>query len=81
MNAGKDWYVRDPEGLFKRDLGKKPMLAGDYLADTQLPKGATDTGYQRDGKHIHLTDEAAYVRYDDGHVEAWPLRMGRWGCV
>jgi hypothetical protein len=84
MNNGKDWYVRDPQGVITglAPYGRQrpAFVRGPYRPDVRLPKAAKDTGYRRDGMALYLTDDAAFVRYAD-HVEAWPRTTRGWGCA
>jgi hypothetical protein len=63
-----DWYVRDTGGEFPE------LLHGSFDGHATLPKGATATGWRRDGRELWLTDDAAYlVDIADPHaVERWP---------
>jgi hypothetical protein len=64
-----DWYVRDA-------TGESPdLLRGTFDDDATLLKGATSTGWRRDGRELWLdVRQAAYlVDVDDpGDVERWP---------
>ena len=63
-----DWYVRDPSGELSQ------LLRGDYGRVTELPTGARDTGWRRDGRRLWLTTDAVYlVDLDDPRdIERWP---------
>ncbi|MCD7438060.1 hypothetical protein K4B79_07430 [Streptomyces lincolnensis] len=70
-------FVRDPEGVFERDL-----LTGPYDGDVRMPDDARDTGYRLDDRELWLTDDrtTAYVRTPDG-VEAWPRTKDVIACM
>ena len=58
-------FARDTEG---------ELIAG-YDAGSRVPAGATDTGFEREGRRLWTTDDAAYlVSTDDpDDVERWPV--------
>jgi hypothetical protein len=72
-------YLRDTDG----ELGRS--LTTTYDDAATVPRGATDTGYERDGRHLWLDHEgtAAYlVSTDDpADVERWPATKERVACA
>lgn len=66
----KDTYVRDPLS----DVAA--YFAAQYRAHAQLPHGAIDTGFERDGQHLWLSadKQSAYVGTATD-VEAWPREI------
>jgi hypothetical protein len=75
-----DTYLSDDEdGMFADQLSTEPD------ASAALPKDATDTGWQRDGRELWLGENprAAYlVSVDDGSdVQLWPLVTEQIGCA
>ncbi|MBE1605294.1 hypothetical protein [Actinopolymorpha pittospori] len=61
-------YVRDPEGVFPRELRKG------LRQDAALPADARDTGYRSDDLQLWLAPsdpDAVYLRVDRD-VERWP---------
>ncbi|MEU4039464.1 hypothetical protein [Streptomyces collinus] len=69
LTLGERTYVRDPEGVFRRD----GLIDARYRQRVRMPADARDTGYHRRGRHLWLTADrdTAYVRTSAG-VEAWP---------
>lgn len=77
--GGGDEYVRDVDGELA------DLLRGSYLARTQLPAEAVDTGWTNDGRRLWLVPgkTAAYlvsVR-DAADVERWPASRTPIGCA
>ncbi len=66
-------YVREPTRELER------FTAGPYHADIPLPDDASDTGYEREGRHLWVSadDRYVYVGVPDS-AEAWPRFKG--GC-
>ena len=61
-------YVREPTRELER------FTAGPYRADIPLPDDASDTGYEREGRHLWLSADDNYVYVGSPRsVEAWPL--------
>ncbi|WP_134767650.1 hypothetical protein [Nocardioides sp. 1609] len=60
-------FVEDPEKRLR------DYVAGPYRADVPLPSDATDTGWEREGRHLWLSADGdyAYVGTADS-VAAWP---------
>jgi hypothetical protein len=50
---------------------------------TELPAGANDTGWRRDGRRLWLTREAAYLvdHEDPRDIERWPAATERIACA
>lgn len=70
-------FVRDIIGGFA-----DPDVVPGFDADTELPPGAIDTGYRREGMALWMDptdDEHIYVVTPNG-VEAWPRSAGN-GCA
>jgi hypothetical protein len=65
-DARSDWYVRDTAGELAQ------WLNGRFEADAAVPKDATDTGWQRDGRRLWLAADAAYLVDGNGSAERWP---------
>lgn len=60
-------YVREPTRELER------FTAGPYHADIPLPDDASDTGYERDNRHLWLSADDNYVYVGSPRsVEAWP---------
>ncbi len=57
------------------------LLQTTYAAHAVLPGGARDTGYERDGRQLWVTDEAAYLVGPDGDAERWPAEKEPIGCA
>ena len=78
-DAGFDAYLRDTRG----ELAE--FLTTTYDGSTELPDGATDTGWQHDGRQLWLGTKprAAYlVSVDDAtDVERWPAEKEHIGCA
>jgi hypothetical protein len=77
-----DWYVRST-GANAGDFSD--YLRTTFADDAELPQGATDTGWRRDGRQLWLgpEKEAAYlVSVDDAEdVERWPAATEALGCA
>ncbi len=75
---GPRLYIRDPEGRTGTDFLVAPLDL-----DADLPPGATDTGYTRDGRTIWIDeadDTRIYVVAGD-RAEAWPRRTQVLTCA
>ncbi|HEV3471603.1 MAG TPA: hypothetical protein VG408_00140 [Actinomycetota bacterium] len=62
-------YLRDPEGIFEKD-----MLMTSFDANVELPERAEYTGYRTDFMELWFDqedDDAAYLVFAN-HVERWP---------
>ncbi len=74
-----DMYVRDTDGEFSE------LLRSTFATDAALPRGATDTGLQRDGRRLWIgpDKDAAYLvsLTDAEDVERWPAAKDRIGCA
>jgi hypothetical protein len=72
---GKDaqYYGRPDEGFEK-------YVMVPYAAHGVVPAEARDTGYQRDGRELWVTAEAAYLEGSDGDAERWPAPDQQLGC-
>ena len=71
-------YLRDPDGMTGRHTVARP-----FEPDAQLPPGAVDTGYSRQGRRIWvdpLDKDVLYVVDADG-VEAWPRLSEQLFCA
>ena len=70
-------FLRDTTGELRR------WSATTYDADAVLPRDATDTGFERDGRHLWLATDAAYLvsTEDPMDVERWPAAKERIGCA
>lgn len=58
-------YLRDPEGVLAQ------FVRGRYAVSAELPKGARDSGYRRDGAALWVSRNAAYL-VTPGNVERLP---------
>ncbi len=70
-------YISDPEGVLRTSGPGSP-----FDGDTELPSDATDTGYQREGRRLWLSDDrstAFIVR--SNVVEAWPTSTEQFDCA
>ncbi len=72
-------YLRDTTGRLRQ------MLATTFDATATLPKQATDTGFERDGRRLWLHPEgmAAYLvdNTNPNNVERWPAAKERVACA
>ena len=75
LYLGKAVYVRDPQP----DLAD--YFAEPYRQHAELPAGAIDTGFERDGDHLWLSadEQRAFVGTADD-VEVWPRTTQSLGC-
>jgi len=75
---GERQYLRDTTGELR------DMLATTFAASANLPKHATDTGLERDGRRLwlHPKGTAAYLvdRANPNDVERWPAAKERVTC-
>lgn len=62
-------FVRDPEGVFEQ-----PGLADAFVAGGDLPDGAVDSGFRRDGISLwHVPGDQSQVwLVSENSVEQWP---------
>ena len=76
--SGERQYLRDVTGEF-RDI-----LATTFDASSAVPKQATDTGFQRDGRRLwlHPNGTAAYLvdKTNPEDVERWPAAKKPVAC-
>lgn len=65
-----DWYVRDPEGVFR-----DPALVEGFDPAAELPGDAVDTTFRQDDRELWIVpgDESAIYLRSPGGVERWPL--------
>ena len=72
-------YLRDTHGELE------DLLRTTYDDSAVLPRGATDTGYRRNGRELWLVPsrEAAYLvsAEDSADVERWPAASEPFGCA
>ena len=72
-------FVRDTEGVLREQLSTT------FEAHANLPKEATDTGFERDGHRLwlHPDGTAAYLvdSKNPGDVERWPAAKDSVGCL
>ena len=75
--VGSRQYVRDPDGVLSSSL------RGAFGRAAELPEGAEDTGWRRDGRRLWLTPDAAYLvdLADPEDIERWPAAPERIGCA
>jgi hypothetical protein len=76
LSFGKAVYVRDPQP------GLGEYFADPYRQHAELPGGALDTGFERDGEHLWLSadKQRAFVGTADD-VEIWPRTIESLGCA
>jgi hypothetical protein len=76
LELGKAHYVREPQP------GLEEFFAEPYLAHTDLPANAVDTGFEHDGEHLWLSpdEQRAFVGTADD-VELWPRTVQPLGCA
>jgi hypothetical protein len=55
-------------------------LRSTYAKHAQLPVEAEDTGYQREGNELWITQDAAYVVDRHGNTERWPAEAKPISC-
>ena len=65
LGPDREFYGTPPDDL-------RPYLATTYATHTRVPADATDTGFQRAGRELWVTGEAAYIATPDGDAERWP---------
>jgi hypothetical protein len=70
---GKDRYYGNPPTDFDG------FLTTTYTPHSELPPDARDTGYERDGRELSLTTDAAYLVGPDD-AERWPTEKTQIAC-
>lgn len=75
LELGKATYVRDPQP------GLDDYFAEPYRPHAELPAGAMDTGFERDGERLWTSpdDQRAFVG-TKADVEVWPRAIEALGC-
>jgi hypothetical protein len=69
-------FIRDPEGVLA------DMQVAPYLADTDLPETAVDTGLRDGERHLWRSSDGRYVFVvTSDHVEGWPRAVRDFGCT
>ena len=69
--------MRDPEGKLT------DYVLSPYDPTVELPSGAVDSGWARDGQELWFDPEgwAAYLQVDDAEFERWPRTSGDVVCA
>jgi len=75
--SGRITFLRDPEGK----LGDSVLSP--YDAGAELPRGAVDSGWARDGHELWLDPDgwAAYLQVEGDEFERWPRTSGVISCA
>lgn len=75
LELGEELFLQDPRGPYL-DLVQGPG----YDEDVELPTGARDLGWRRNGVALWRAGGAVYAVSADG-TQRWPRATGRIGCL